>query len=157
MSDPNHETWRTALQDPFREKFLSPGPPDFDAIVNHLPRLQSPPALDQSQVKQHRDRLAEQIQPDLGHPLLDEAVLVGLASIDVTFEADHPRYGRGEYAYAIHDGFPGTIVAVVDALLGWDLIGRAMEQADRVKTRAAEILGIKTSALYYKLDKYGFE
>lgn len=125
MSDPNHETWRTALQDPFREKFLSPGPPDFDAIVNHLPRLQSPPALDQSQVKQHRDRLAEQIQPDLGHPLLDEAVLVGLASIDVTFEADHPRYGRGEYAYAIHDGFPGTIVAVVDALLGWDLIGRA--------------------------------
>ena len=38
-----------------------------------------------------------------------------------------------------------------------DLIGRAMEQADRVKTRAAEILGIKTSALYYKLDKYGIE
>ena len=37
------------------------------------------------------------------------------------------------------------------------LIGRAMEQAGQVKTRAAEILGIKTSALYYKLDKYGLE
>lgn len=35
------------------------------------------------------------------------------------------------------------------------LIKRAMEKADGVKTRAAEILGIKTSALYYKLEKYG--
>ena len=34
-------------------------------------------------------------------------------------------------------------------------IVRAMEQAWGVKTRAAELLGIKTSALYYKLDKYG--
>ena len=30
-----------------------------------------------------------------------------------------------------------------------------MEQARGVKTRAAQILGIKTSALYYKLEKYG--
>ena len=37
------------------------------------------------------------------------------------------------------------------------LITRAMEQAHQVKTRAAEILGIKTSSLYYKLDKYGLE
>lgn len=36
-----------------------------------------------------------------------------------------------------------------------DLIVQALEQAEGVKTRAAEILGIKTSALYYKLDKYG--
>ncbi|MBM3280146.1 MAG: sigma-54-dependent Fis family transcriptional regulator [Candidatus Handelsmanbacteria bacterium] len=34
-------------------------------------------------------------------------------------------------------------------------IVRAMEQARGVKTHAAELLGIKTSALYYKLDKYG--
>jgi len=125
VSETYHETWRTALEDPFREKFVAQGPPDFDAIVNHLPRLQGSAALDQSQLKQHRDQLAEQVQPDLGHPLLDEAVLTGLASIDVTFEADHPRYGCGEYAYAIHDGFPGTIIATVDALLGWDLIDRA--------------------------------
>jgi two-component system, NtrC family, response regulator HydG len=37
------------------------------------------------------------------------------------------------------------------------LIIRAMEEANRVKTRAADILRIKTSALYYKLDKYGLE
>ena len=35
------------------------------------------------------------------------------------------------------------------------LVVRAMAQADQVKTRAAEILQIKPSALYYKLEKYG--
>ena len=35
------------------------------------------------------------------------------------------------------------------------LIERAMEKAKGIKTRAASILGIKTSALYYKLEKYG--
>ena len=38
-----------------------------------------------------------------------------------------------------------------------DLIARAMEEADHVKTKAASLLGIKTSALYYKLDKYGID
>ena len=38
-----------------------------------------------------------------------------------------------------------------------ELIGRAMEQSEHVKTKAAEILGIKTSALYYKLEKYGID
>jgi two-component system, NtrC family, response regulator HydG len=37
------------------------------------------------------------------------------------------------------------------------MIERAMEEAKQVKTRAADILQIKTSALYYKLDKYGLE
>ena len=34
------------------------------------------------------------------------------------------------------------------------LIKRAMEKSGGVKTRAANILGMKTSALYYKLEKY---
>ncbi len=38
-----------------------------------------------------------------------------------------------------------------------ELIQRAMQQARGVKTQAAERLGIKTSALYYKLEKYGVE
>ncbi len=37
------------------------------------------------------------------------------------------------------------------------LITEAMGKAQGVKTKAAELLGIKTSALYYKLDKYGVE
>jgi two-component system response regulator HydG len=36
------------------------------------------------------------------------------------------------------------------------LIDRAYQQAKGVKTETARLLGIKTSALYYKLEKYGF-
>ncbi len=36
------------------------------------------------------------------------------------------------------------------------LIHRAYEKAKHVKTETARLLGIKTSALYYKLEKYGF-
>jgi two-component system response regulator HydG len=36
------------------------------------------------------------------------------------------------------------------------LIQQAYEKAGRVKTETARLLGIKTSALYYKLEKYGF-
>jgi two-component system response regulator HydG len=36
------------------------------------------------------------------------------------------------------------------------LIARAFEKAKGVKTETARLLGIKTSALYYKLEKYGF-
>ena len=38
-----------------------------------------------------------------------------------------------------------------------ELIEKAMKDAGGVKTHAADILGIKASALYYKLDKYGVE
>ena len=37
------------------------------------------------------------------------------------------------------------------------LIEEALQRSGGVKTQAADILGIKTSALYYKLDKYGLQ
>jgi two-component system, NtrC family, response regulator HydG len=37
------------------------------------------------------------------------------------------------------------------------LILKAYEQSAKVKTETARVLGIKTSALYYKLEKYGIE
>ena len=37
------------------------------------------------------------------------------------------------------------------------LILKAYTKASRVKTETARLLGIKTSALYYKLEKYGIE
>jgi two-component system response regulator HydG len=37
------------------------------------------------------------------------------------------------------------------------LLRRALEQARGVKAEAARLLGLKTSALYYKLEKYGIE
>ena len=44
-----------------------------------------------------------------------------------------------------------------DALFAFEknLIVQAMKKADGVKNRAAKILGISTSVLYYKLDKFG--
>ncbi len=36
-----------------------------------------------------------------------------------------------------------------------NLIVQAMKKADGVKNRAAKLLGIGTSVLYYKLDKFG--
>jgi two-component system response regulator HydG len=36
-----------------------------------------------------------------------------------------------------------------------NLVVQAMKKADNVKNRAAKILGIRTSALYYKLEKFG--
>ena len=52
---------------------------------------------------------------------------------------------------------PASKLALNDQLeaLERDLICRAMEEAKGVKTQAAELLGVKTSALYYKLEKYG--
>jgi DNA-binding NtrC family response regulator len=44
-----------------------------------------------------------------------------------------------------------------DALFNFEksMIQHALKKADGVKNRAARLLGIKTSALYYKLEKYG--
>jgi two-component system, NtrC family, response regulator HydG len=52
---------------------------------------------------------------------------------------------------------PGGIVPLNEALdqLERSLLERAMAQADGVKAEAARLLGVKTSALYYKLEKHG--
>jgi two-component system, NtrC family, response regulator HydG len=52
---------------------------------------------------------------------------------------------------------PGGIVPLNEALdhVERSLLERAMAQAGGVKAEAARLLGIKTSALYYKLEKYG--
>lgn len=52
---------------------------------------------------------------------------------------------------------PAENIPLTEALeeLEKRLILRAFEECDGVKTKTAEQLGIKTSALYYKLEKYG--
>jgi DNA-binding NtrC family response regulator len=48
-------------------------------------------------------------------------------------------------------------LALDDALYNFEknMIVDAMRKADGVKNKAAKILGINTSALYYKLEKFG--
>ena len=37
------------------------------------------------------------------------------------------------------------------------MLRKALEKADGVKAEAARLLGLKSSAFYYKLEKYGIE
>ncbi|HEY0867607.1 MAG TPA: hypothetical protein VGE01_09515 [Fimbriimonas sp.] len=99
--------------------------PDLDRLLASHPRLQGEPAFDPQEVRRRAESLP--IRVDAGHPLLDQAVRVGLAHIDLTFQGDHPKYGAKAYFQAVHDGFPPTIIAAVDALSAWGLLDRASE------------------------------
>ena len=56
-----------------------------------------------------------------------------------------------------HRDLPGGEIGLNRTLddLEKQLIKQAMEKCGGIKARAAQTLGIKTSALYYKLEKYG--
>ena len=77
-------------------------------------------------------------------------------------EADLPAFLQGPTARAAHESgalpIPHGDRPLPDILedLERQLIQRAYEKAHKVKTETARLLGIKTSALYYKLEKYGF-
>ncbi len=59
----------------------------------------------------------------------------------------------------IDAAFPSSGVDLNQAVEGLEerLLRRALEQARGVKAEAARLLGVKPSALYYKLEKYGIE
>ncbi len=56
-------------------------------------------------------------------------------------------------------GFPETGLDLNEAMEGMEerLLRKALAQAGGVKAEAARLLGLKPSALYYKLEKYGIE
>ncbi len=62
------------------------------------------------------------------------------------------RHLSGNITTTHYDNLP-----LEEALFAFEknLIVQAMKKADGVKNRAAKILGISTSVLYYKLDKFG--
>jgi hypothetical protein len=104
---------------------LAAGAPDLDAILGLFPRTAGEPAFDADLIATSIERLATTPEVDTGHPFLDLSVKTGLAFIDATFQGDHPKYGVKGYAASIHDGFPPTIIAAVDALSAWGLNARA--------------------------------
>jgi hypothetical protein len=113
--------------DPFRHKLLRVAEQDLPAQVQACAEPpQGEPAFDPALIAQLASRL--ELPFSFPHPMLEKAVRVGLAHIDATFQGDHPKYGTGSYADPIHDGFPPTIIATVDALTLW---GRA-ERAQRL-------------------------
>jgi hypothetical protein len=117
--------WTTALQDPTYS--MISGRPDLDRILVLFPRTSGKPAFDPEVIAENIKRLQPAPPIDTGHPLLDLSVKTGLAHIDATFRGDHPKYGMGTYAQDVHDGFPPTIIAAVDALSAWGMNRRAAE------------------------------
>jgi len=57
------------------------------------------------------------------------------------------------------NGFPSSGLDLNQAVEGMEekLLRQALEKADGVKAEAARLLGLKPSALYYKLEKYGID
>jgi hypothetical protein len=120
------EEWNRLLMDPVREELLARGEaPDLARIRALFPPTAGDPAFDPERVARVRERLETDPVVDTGHPFLDLSVKTGLACIDLTFQGDHPKYGVKRYAEDIHDGFPPTIIAAVDALSAWGLHARA--------------------------------
>ena len=117
--------WAAMLEDPVRKTFS--GPPDLDRILALFPRTQGPPAFDPQQIAENVAGLQTSPTVNTGHPFLDLSVKTGLAHIDATFHGDHPKYGVGAYAQELHDGFPPTIIAAVDAPSAWGLHERAAQ------------------------------
>jgi two-component system response regulator HydG len=95
---------------------------------------------------------------------LENAVEQSLVFADGTelSEADLPSFLHGAAARAANTQgalpVPHGDRPLPDILedLERQLIEHAYEKAKHVKTETARLLGIKTSALYYKLEKYGF-
>jgi hypothetical protein len=117
--------WRTALQDPAYS--LIPDQPDLDRILALFPRPTGKPAFDPHIIAENIKKLQPVPAVNTGHPFLDLSVKTGLAHIDATFRGDHPKYGVGTYAQDVHDGFPPTIIAAVDALSAWGMSRRAAQ------------------------------
>ncbi len=89
-----------------------------------------------------------------------EHALVFARGEEITLEDLPPTVGGGR-----RSGGAGIGLEVVERRslpevledLERDLICEAFEKAEGVKTETARLLGIKPSALYYKLEKYGIE
>jgi two-component system response regulator HydG len=84
-----------------------------------------------------------------------------LAETDVLLEDDLPFLANGDAldTSLIDAAIPGNGLDLNQAVEGLEerLLRKALEQARGVKAEAARLLGLKTSALYYKLEKYGIE
>ena len=74
-------------------------------------------------------------------------------AIDVGALPASVRGGLPEKALALPGGEMSLPALLED--LERQLIERAYDKSGGVKTETARLLGIKTSALYYKLEKYG--
>ena len=121
------QAWRGMREDPVRAQFVASGSPKMEDVLRLFPRLSGMAPFDPQVIAGNIQRLKTVPEVETGHPLLDQAVRTGLAYIDATFQGDHPKYGIKQYGENMHDSFPPTIIAAVDALSAWGLGARAAQ------------------------------
>jgi len=90
---------------------------------------------------------------ELENAIEQSLVFAGGESIDLAALPAFLREGASQSALAL----PGESMSLPEILddLERQLIQRAYDRSGGVKTETARLLGIKTSALYYKLEKHG--
>ena len=88
--------------------------------------------------------------------IIEQALV--FADEDVILPIDFPNYltGASSSNFLTVPEDDHTLPEILESLES-QLIMRAFKKAKGVKTETARLLGIKTSALYYKLEKYGIE
>jgi len=117
--------WVSSLDDPFRESLLHTGKDMPERVKACAEPLRDEPAFDPAEAARIAEKLQLPARASFEHPMLERAVRIGLAHIDLTFQRDHPKYGIGVYALAKCDGFPPVIIAAADALSAWGNVARA--------------------------------
>ena len=144
---------------PFRVPSLRERREDIPLLVNHLIKKLGPRAnpevrrIDESALA----RLSAYAWPgnvrELENAIEQSLVFASGDSIDLGALPAFLREGASESTLAL----PGENMSLPEILddLERQLIQRAYNRTGGVKTETARLLGIKTSALYYKLEKYG--
>jgi two-component system response regulator HydG len=144
---------------PFRVPSLRERREDIPLLVEHFIRKLGPRAnpavkrIDQAALV----RLATYAWPgnvrELENAIEQALVFAAGESIDVAALPAFLREGASEAGLAVPIG-DMSLPEILDDLER-QLIQRAYDRTGGVKTETARLLGIKTSALYYKLEKYG--
>jgi two-component system response regulator HydG len=144
---------------PFRVPSLRERREDIPLLVSHFIKKLGPRAnpqvhrIDESALA----RLSTYAWPgnvrELENAIEQALVFASGDSIDMAALPGFLREGVSESTLAL----PGDNMSLPEILddLERQLIQRAYDRSGGVKTETARLLGIKTSALYYKLEKYG--
>jgi two-component system response regulator HydG len=134
-------------------------PEDIPALVGHFIAKHGPrinPAvegIDEAALARLQTHRWPGNVRELENAVEQALVFANGARIDVTALPSFLREGLPENALAVPSGDKSLPEILED--LERQLIQRAYDKTKGVKTETARLLGIKTSALYYKLEKYG--
>ncbi|HID29747.1 MAG TPA: hypothetical protein EYP19_07045, partial [Desulfobacterales bacterium] len=87
-----HNKWLESMNDPFRDILLPVGEAFPERVARCAAPLEGEPAFDPEEIQRAADSLYLPTRARFSHPKLERVVRVGLAHIDATFQADHPKY-----------------------------------------------------------------